>query len=110
MRLVPRLIVFIALLVPACGEGVDPARIDDILALDRDAAAGEDVYASCASSSCHGSNGDSGSGPRLSRRVPRGSDEDLIEIVLAGEGGMPPQDLDDQEMADLLAYLRQTFG
>lgn len=119
MRFPVLLTLCTALLLPACddeggdegGGNVDPARIDAITALSGDAAAGETVYARCSASTCHGSDGDSGTGgSRLSAEVPAQSDEGLIEVVLGGYETMPAQNLSDQEMADLLAYLRSTFG
>lgn len=107
-----------ALLLPACNDGeddddggtIDPARIEAILALPGDVTAGEAVFARCAAASCHGPDGNSGSGSPLSDEVPDLSDEGLVDVVLGGEEAMPPQALTDQEMADVLAYLRETFG
>ena len=119
MRHTLLLMLCTALLLPACDEdkgedeggNVDPARIDAILAISGDTAAGETVYARCSASTCHGSDGDSGTtGSRLSGEVPGQSDEGLIEVVIGGYETMPAQNLSDQEMADLLAYLRATFG
>lgn len=109
-----------ALFIPACDDGededddeggtIEPARIDAILALEGDVAAGATVFGRCTSSACHGTDGNSGSGSPLSSEVPEASDRGLIDAVLGGEEGMPPQGLTDQEMADLLVYLRDTFG
>lgn len=120
MRLTLLLTLSAALFLPACNEeeeedeggNVDPARVDAILGLTGDAAAGETVYARCSVSSCHGADGNSGptGTPPLGEEVPEQSDEDLIQIVVGGYGSMPAQGVDDQQMADLLAYLRDSFG
>lgn len=104
-----------ALLIPACdSDGGDDGgnRNDDIKALSGNAATGETVFTSmtCASSGCHGMDGNSGSAPALRDVVSGLSDDQVINAVLDGEGSMPPNDLEDQEMADVLAWLRQQFG
>jgi len=120
MRLPLLLTLSAALFLPACNEEepedetIDPARVEAILRLPSDAGAGASSFGLCAVSSCHGADGNSGStGTPLRDEVPELSDEQLINIVLAGydEGDviMPPQNLSDQEMADLLAYLRDNF-
>jgi mono/diheme cytochrome c family protein len=120
MRLTLLLTLSAALFLPACNEeegeeeggNVDPARIDAILALSGNGATGETVFARCSVSSCHGTGGDmpiSGT-PTLTAEVPEQSDEELIDIVIGGYETMPAQTLTDQEMADLLVYLRDTFG
>jgi len=38
------------------------------------------------------------------------SDEELEAIILEGSGGMPAQNLSAQEVADVIAYLRETYG
>ena len=92
-------------------EGGTGSRTDAILALSGDSAAGEAVFtANC--TSCHPADGSEGFGPALSEEVPEHSDEDILDQVINGEGSMPPfgDALTDQQMADLLAYLRATFG
>lgn len=107
-----------ALLLPslACDSGGDGdgGGGDDnsaILDLTGDPAAGESVFNStgCASTACHGPDGNSGSAPALSSRVSSLSDDQIIDSVLDGKGGMPPQNLNDQQMADVLAWLNDTF-
>lgn len=104
-----------ALLLPACDsdDGDDGgSRNDDIKALTGDAAAGEAVFTqgTCGSMGCHGADGVSGTAPSLADVVAGHSDDELINAVLDGSGTMPPNDLEDQEMADVLAWMRQTFG
>jgi mono/diheme cytochrome c family protein len=95
----------------ACGDkdGDDSGSdYDAILALTGDATAGGTVYASsCAT--CHSADGTGDSGPSLVDAVPGYSDEQLLGIVLEGSGSMPAISLADQEAADLLAYLNETF-
>lgn len=86
----------------ACGDG---GRVDDILALTGDAAAGATVYAdNCAS--CHGDDGTGGSGPDISGESET---EEIAQIVLDGEGDMPAfdGDLTDQEIADVVAFVAE---
>ena len=68
------------------------------------------MYAStCAD--CHGADGGGTSrGPALAEEVREESDEDLVDQIVNGGGDMPPQDVSDQEAADVLAFLRETFG
>jgi mono/diheme cytochrome c family protein len=82
----------------------------DGTALVGDAANGATIYAStCAS--CHGVDGVGGaSGPSLVAYVPAASDADLTGIVDNGKGSMPDMGLSAQEVADVVAYLRETFG
>ena len=92
-------------------EHVHTERPADILALEGDAAAGADLYAAnCAA--CHGADGSGGTGPALTEEVPaHESDEELLHHIIEGPGDMPSFDwMTDQQLADLLAYLRATFG
>ena len=92
----------------ACGSGSDDERVNAILDLPADAAAGEAVYdANCAV--CHGADGEGGSGPAMAGIASEG-DVDIVETVLEGEGDMPAFDqLSDQEIADLTAFILETF-
>lgn len=83
----------------------------NILDLTGDAARGQSIFGSmmCSDAACHGADGNSGTAPRLSTLVPSRTDDQIIDSVLDGKAGMPPQDLDDQQMADVLAWLRETF-
>lgn len=103
MRLFP-----LALLLVACG-GADEDRVDDILALDGDAAVGVGVYdKQC--SGCHGDDGEGGVGPALDGSVDAYSPEQMVTLILDGQGDMPPHDyMEDQDIADLLAHLEATW-
>jgi mono/diheme cytochrome c family protein len=89
----------------ACG---DDSVLSSIEALDGDAAAGEALYeANCAS--CHGTDGTGGSGPNLVEEAPPKSE--VIELVYYGEDAMPAfsDSLEDQEIADVTAYVVETL-
>ncbi len=91
-----------------CGDK-DTENYDSILSLTGDEATGAEIYSSNCSG-CHGASGEGVSGPSLIEHVPEHSDEAILGVVLNGEEEMPAFDLEDQEAADLLAYLRATFG
>ena len=88
-------------LLAACGGD---ARIEGILALTGDAAAGEAVFtANC--ESCHGVAAAGGSAPELASHFE--TNEEHIEAIVYGEEEMPAfgDSLSDQEIADVAAYL-----
>lgn len=100
-----------ALVMVGCdGGGTEPDRVPEILALTGDAALGETVYqTNCAV--CHAEDGTGGTGIDLTEHVPNHTDEELVQQALEGGEGMPPFDqLQNQALADLLAYLRETHG
>ena len=65
--------------------------------------------ATCANAGCHGSDGVVGPAPDLTAVVPFYSDDRLSAIIQNGAGRMPGQPVSDDELADLLAYLRLSF-
>jgi mono/diheme cytochrome c family protein len=72
---------------------------------------GERFAASCAR--CHGDDGGgTDRAPNLHDRVPLRDDESLLRTLIQGKGGMPRwgERLGDQDLADVLAFLRQEFG
>lgn len=89
-------------------------RAATILGLEGDAASGETLFASsgCNIMSCHGADGLSGAAmPPLSSSVAAASDEQIVTTFLEGKGTMPAHsNLSDQQLADLLAYVTETFG
>lgn len=97
-------------------DGVDKehvrGRSEAILGLDADAEAGADHFAArCAA--CHGVSGHgTAAAPNLEDRVPTRDDASLLRTLIAGRGGMPSwgETLSDQEIADVLAFLRVSFG
>lgn len=83
------------------------------LSLTGDATAGSTVYGnSCGLSTCHGADGagTDSEAADLAGQVPALSDEALVGVIVNGVGSMPPQYLEDQQIADVLAYLNQEFG
>lgn len=116
MRLSLLALLGLSLVLPACGgEGeeedeFDTTGADAVLALTGDATNGATVYgASCAA--CHAADGSGGSGPSLIEEIPELTDEQIAGIILNGYEEMAAQSsLDDQEVADVLAYCRETFG
>ena len=91
-------------LLAGCSGGTD-----DTATASGDAVAGVDVFnAICAS--CHGVGGTGGSGPDLTAES-EGAGE-IEEIVRNGEGEMPGYEgtLDDQEIADVVAYVVSIGG
>ncbi len=86
-------------------------RIDSILArTGNPAGATGNFGAVCAG--CHGSDGLGTSlAPSLAERVPSRTDEGILQSILQGRGDMPAwqENFQDQEFADLLAYLRANF-
>ena len=98
-------------LLVACGTQDDP-KITAILDLTGDATAGADVFArTCGQGACHGADGSSGTeGVDLAEHVPEHTDYELVDFMLYGVEEMAPVEVTDQEAADVLAYLRATFG
>lgn len=95
------------------GSGGDD-RASVILGLNGNASNGQTLFSggTCANAACHGPDGTSGMAtPTLDTSVPNLSDAEIVNTFLNGKGGMPPQSqLSDQELADLLAYVSDTFG
>ncbi len=94
---------FIAVLLAACAD-----RVDKVLAEDGDPAAGEDVWDEhCVE--CHAEDGTgTDEGPDLTDRPESGAE--LADKILYGWGDMDgfADELSNQEVADLLAYLEDT--
>jgi cytochrome c oxidase subunit 2 len=102
-------LAFLAALT-ACKGGEDP-RVTEILDLTGDATAGATVYAS-ACADCHGAEGEGDIGPALTEHMGHHPDAEIVEIVLDGRSGMTAFEtlLTPQEIADLLAFLRESWG
>lgn len=103
----------------ACDDGGGGGSMDDprtagILMLDGDATAGMAVFQVCSTSSCHGADGNTPGTPdvkKLSEVIPEDDDHVIVETILKGTGAMPSQaHLSDQQIADVVAYVRDTFG
>src|SRR5262245_36588770 len=95
----------------ACGDGSG----DDSsgAALVGDPVNGEKVFQStCAQVQCHGPDGSGAksSAADLHDQVPGKTDDEIASIITNGFASMPPQgQLSDQDIADVIAYLRQEF-
>jgi menaquinol-cytochrome c reductase cytochrome b/c subunit len=80
-------------------------HVNDILDLEGDPVAGQALYVdNCAG--CHGDDAQGASGPNIVNESAEG--EEFVEVVLSGEEEMPAfdGDLEDQEIADILAYVQ----
>jgi mono/diheme cytochrome c family protein len=91
-------------------------RLGGILGGEGDVAAGELVFRetdeSQACTDCHGEQGEGGFGPNLESRFAQKTDWELLYTVIEGRGGMPAwgEGLTDEQLTDLMAYLRATFA
>ena len=95
----------------AADQNTIESRRDDVLSQAGFVTQGSEVFANhCAA--CHGLDGmDTDNTPSLFERVPGLDDSELVMTLLQGKGDMPAWDyLSDQELADLLAYLSNTFN
>ncbi|HRI08490.1 MAG TPA: cytochrome c [Nannocystaceae bacterium] len=112
-NIVLALFTLASIALPACSGGGGNADVDAILALDGVSADGSTVYTDkCAVCHMADGSGNAASGyPSLVAEVPGQSDEDIVTIILEGEEAMPAfrSQLSDQQVADVLAYLRETF-
>ena len=59
-------------------------------------------------SDCHGEDGHGDRGPDLDGRLPE-SDRRICEAVVNGYLDMPSVEMDYEEVADVIAYLRELF-
>lgn len=85
-------------------------RSDAILALTGDPATGDVVFDDhCVA--CHDKAGAAAQvGPALDGVVPGAEDAALVSTILDGKDAMPAQNIpDDQDVADLLSWMRQTW-
>lgn len=97
----------VALAISALGAcGTDPDRVDRVVALTGTASSGAAVYTrACAS--CHDEDGN-GTNQPMSSLVPAEDEQGLAQVV-AGGTHVSAGAMTDQEAADLIAYLRQTW-
>jgi mono/diheme cytochrome c family protein len=82
---------------------------DDTAITRGDAAAGAIVFTN-ACAVCHGAKGEGGSGPGMADVVPGLTDGDIVDTVQNGSGDMAAVSIDDTDLSDVLAYLRDTWG
>ena len=71
----------------------------------------------CGRDACHGPDGASGPAPNLAVVVLQRDDVQLRSVIQLGtgntgksEGSMPGLELEEQDLADVIVYLRATFG
>jgi mono/diheme cytochrome c family protein len=103
---------------PSTGGGGDdsdthPGDKPPALLLDGDPTAGSKIFQeTCGTAICHGPDGSGGStnAKDLSKVVPKLTDLAIVTVMTKGYLVMPPQQLEDQQMADVLSYLRQQWG
>ena len=91
----------------------DPQNKPPALLLDGDPSAGSKIFQdTCGTAICHGPDGSGGStdAEDLSVVVPKLTDLEIVNRMTDGYLVMPPQQLEDQQMADVLSYLRQQWG
>ena len=90
----------------SCSSASSSARASSIESLTADASSGQSLYASnCAS--CHGSNGASGSANKNVASVAKNQPTTAIDQILGGGDGMASfSSLSDQEIADIVGYLK----
>jgi mono/diheme cytochrome c family protein len=105
-----RLMVVLAL--AACGPSDPSGRAQPISALNGDAARGGPLFTQqCAS--CHGANGKGDAASGASDLTPLSKKYTTFmfaSVVVNGSGRMPPMPaLKDQEVADIVAYIKATF-
>jgi len=100
---------------PACTEAEEEnPDTDAILALSGDTANGKVAYdKSCAN--CHKADGSGDASlnyPSLAEHAKHESDGEIVTVILDGEEAMPAfrASLSDQEVADILAYIRAEWG
>lgn len=109
-------LVVLAMGMAACSgdEGKDGDRVDAVLALDGDAAAGKTVFeANCVS--CHAASGlgvDDPTAPGIGQNLTEASgetdaDAEFADIIINGKEQMIAfgDTLDDQQIADVIAYI-----
>ena len=101
----------------ACDSGEEPAnpRVDAVTKLTGDVTAGQMVFSQlCGTAACHGPDGNTPGTPqtvKFSDRIPEMDDRGIADTVLSGLRTMPAQSqLTDQQVADVVAYVLETFG
>lgn len=87
-----------------------PREIGPALALRGDATAGRAQY-QIVCASCHGPEGTGIAGaPGIAATVAGLTNEDVMTAMLRGRGGMPAAHLTDAQAADILAFVRASWG
>ena len=88
----------------------DTGEADPALSLEGDPGCGAEIFAADCTG-CHGVSGEGTDlGPALAEHVVNHTDAELLSVLVIGTDSMPPSGLTQQGYADVLAWLRQTFG
>ena len=93
-------------------DSVPPEKHPALL-LEGDPSDGTKIFKeTCGTAVCHGPDGSGGSTNAEDLRVvvPKLTDAEIVDRMVNGYLVMPPQQLEDQQMADVLSYLRQQWG
>ncbi len=112
MRLMTALLFALPLLA-ACGDKDDTASGDDTAASGDDGGGGSDLdgealYATYCSA-CHGTSGEGGYGPALDGEFEEKSDEQIVDIILNGDGSMAPVAVSEDEAYAIVEWYRTTM-
>lgn len=114
--LIPTLALLLAVVVSGCDDGEEPVnpRVNAVLELTGDPTAGAMVFSTvCGTVACHGPDGNTPGTPqtvKFSQRIPEMDDRGIADTVLSGLRTMPAQsNLTDQQVADVVAYVLETF-
>lgn len=91
------------------GDGPEATREETILALEGDSAAGGSTFSGgCSLDGCHSM---AATSTPLGPLVPMRTSEQILDVLVNGGATMPAQaGLSDKELADVLAYVEETFG
>jgi mono/diheme cytochrome c family protein len=90
-------------------EEADGDQIDEILALTPDTTAGESSFTSRCSG-CHNADGTAAIGPSLSEWLAANDDAATLTVIIEGQGAMPAFNLESQELADILGWMKENFA
>lgn len=89
----------------------DTGETDSALSLEGDPDCGLEIFtADC--TGCHGTTGEGTkeAGPPLADHVVNHTDAELLAVMVIGTDDMPAADLTQQGFADVLSWMRLTFG
>jgi mono/diheme cytochrome c family protein len=106
-------LVLVLALFGCNGDTGAEAEVGTETGIEGDFERGEDLFAACAG--CHGPDGAGGidiSGTLsadLRDEIPEMTEAELEDVIKNGDGAMPPQYDDPQDLADVIAYLVETF-
>lgn len=118
MKSILILVTGLAAVVAACSgdetsstsAGNCGSDVSSITSLTGNATIGQTSYASsCGTAECHGPNGDNSDAGDLPTRIPEMTEAQIAATIKCGIGTMPAQNLDDQEIANVIAYVQATF-